>query len=291
MKSFGGADIPVPSFFCAKGDEEGTGITVRYSRQTTISISPLDRQAPSSHHVQSSRSRSLLRLTRSQVREIDRRSIEQYHIPGIVLMENAARAAADVATEMLGDVRGRDILILCGGGNNGGDGLAVARHLHNRGAKISIALTVDPAKYHGDALINWQIVSAMRLPSHPALPDAIAQSSADLLVDAIFGTGLAEAPRDPFPALVAAVERSERPVLAIDLPSGLDCDTGTPPGACIRAIRTITFVAEKVGFANPIARPYLGAVTVGDIGCPAELVAQISHDSIPPAPSIDRCDR
>jgi hydroxyethylthiazole kinase-like uncharacterized protein yjeF len=227
----------------------------------------------------------MTRLTRAQVREIDRLSIEQYHIPGIVLMENAARAAADVACEMLGGARGRQVLILCGGGNNGGDGLAVARHLHNRGATVSIATTIDPGNYRGDALINWQIVSAMRLPCHPAIPETIAQSAADLLIDAIFGTGLTEPPRDPFPALVEAVERSARPVLAIDLPSGLDCDTGQPPGACIRATRTITFVAEKTGFAAPTARPYLGAVTIGDIGCPAELVSQIASDSVPTAPS------
>lgn len=230
----------------------------------------------------------MTRLTRAQVREIDRLSIEEYHIPGIVLMENAARAAADVASGMLGDPYGRQILILCGGGNNGGDGLAVARHLHNCGATISIATTIDPSKYRGDALINWQIVSAMRLPCHPALAETIAQSQADLLIDAIFGTGLTEPPRDPFPALVEAVEKSARPVLAIDLPSGLDCDTGSPPGACIRATRTITFVAEKIGFANPSARPYLGSVTIGDIGCPAELITQIATHSVPSTGPSDR---
>lgn len=216
----------------------------------------------------------MLRLTRAQVREIDRLSIEQYQIPGIVLMENAARVAADVATEMLGGARDRQILILCGGGNNGGDGLAVARHLHNRSARISIALTIEPAKYQGDALINWQIVSAMRLPYRAADPDEIARCGADLLIDAIFGTGLSTPPRDPFSALVEAVDRAARPVLAVDLPSGLDCDTGQPLGTCIRATRTITFVAEKVGFAAPTARPYVGTVTVGDIGCPVELLTK-----------------
>lgn len=217
----------------------------------------------------------MLRLTRAQVREIDRLSIEQYHIPGIVLMENAARAAADVALEMLGDPKARNVLILCGGGNNGGDGLAVARHLHNRGARVSIALTLDPSKYRGDALTNWQIISAMRLPVHPANPETISRSQADLLIDAIFGTGLTTPPRDPFPDLARALARSARPVLAIDLPSGLDCDTGRPLGAAIPATRTITFVAEKIGFAAPEAAEYLGQVTVGDIGCPAELLARV----------------
>src|SRR2546423_1739717 len=102
-----------------------------------------------------------IRLTRAQVREIDRRAIEEFHIPGIVLMENAARGVADAACEMLDNDCTGQILVLCGGGNNGGDGLAAARHLRNRGADVSIALSVDPAGYKGDAMINWQIVSAM----------------------------------------------------------------------------------------------------------------------------------
>jgi len=219
----------------------------------------------------------MLRLTRQQVREIDRRSIEEFHIPGIVLMENAARAAVDVACDMLDDNCVGEVLILCGGGNNGGDGLAVARLLHNRGADVSLALTIDPAKYKGDALINWQIVSAMQIPWEPANPQKIAGTPALLIVDAIFGTGLSDQPRDPFPAIATAVEQSGVPVLAIDLPSGMDCDTGKPLGACIRATRTITFVAEKVGFAEPGARAYTGDVTVGSIGCPAELIESVAN--------------
>jgi NAD(P)H-hydrate epimerase len=223
----------------------------------------------------------MLRLTRAQVREIDRRSIEQYHIPGVVLMENAARAASDVACDMLDDNCVGEVLILCGGGGNGGDGLAVARHLHNHGADVSLALTVDPQKYRGDALINWQIVSAMNLPWEPADPGKIASSKALLLIDAIFGTGLERAPRDPFPAIVAAVEQSRIPVLAIDLPSGMDCDTGQPLGACIKATRTITFVGEKAGFAQPAARPFLGEVSVGSIGCPPELIEHVAAGFTP----------
>lgn len=218
----------------------------------------------------------MLRLTREQVRRIDRLSAERYHIPSIVLMENAARGAADIACDMLGPGRGKSVLALCGGGNNGGDGLAAARHLLNRGHRVSIALTIDPAKYKGDALINWQIICAMGLPCRPATPEFLATAKADLLLDAIFGTGLTDAPRDPFPALVDAIAQSQIPVLAIDLPSGLDCDTGRPPGACIRAARTVTFVAEKAGFVSATARLYLGSVTVAPIGCPADLIAEVA---------------
>jgi NAD(P)H-hydrate epimerase len=191
----------------------------------------------------------MLHLTRSQLREIDRRAAVDYHIPGIVLMENAARAVADEACRMLrGECCGM-ILILVGGGNNGGDGLAVARHLHNSGVDIRIALCCDPASYRGDALINWQIVSAMQI---------------------------AAAPFDPFESIAKTVNDSGLPVLAVDLPSGLDCDTGVPPGVCIRASSTVTFVAEKVGFTHAEARRFLGHVVVGDIGCPIELVERVA---------------
>jgi NAD(P)H-hydrate epimerase len=215
-------------------------------------------------------------LTRSQLREIDRRSIEQYHIPGVVLMENAARAAAQAACGMLKHPQDAEVLILCGGGNNGGDGLAVARHLHNIGVRVNIALATDPAKYASEALVNWQIVSAMKLPVEQATPKLIQGSKGILIVDAIFGTGLSQTPRDPFGQIATAVNESKKPVLAIDIPSGLDCDTGQSLGACVAATQTITFVAQKTGFFFPAARHFLGTVIVGDIGCPRELIAEIA---------------
>src|SRR5215208_3611501 len=104
----------------------------------------------------------MIALTRKQVREVDRIASEKYHIPGIVLMENAARGATDVAAEMV-DVREGQVLVLCGGGNNGGDGLGIARHLCNRGYDVTIGLCTDPASFRGDALTNWQIVQAMKM--------------------------------------------------------------------------------------------------------------------------------
>jgi len=215
----------------------------------------------------------MIRLTRNQIREVDRRSIEEFHIPGIVLMENAARAATSVACDMS---REKDrVLILCGGGNNGGDGLAVARLLHNAGREVMIALTIDPAKYRGDALINWQIVQAMKLPTRAFEAEMISREKPALIVDAIFGTGLSSPPREPFDKIVQAVNESGIPVLAIDVPSGLDCDTGLPLGNCIIATRTVTFVAKKIGFGQSEARKFLGSVTVGDIGCPKELLKAV----------------
>jgi NAD(P)H-hydrate epimerase len=217
----------------------------------------------------------MLRLTRDQVRSIDRRATEEYHVPGIVLMENASRGVADAA-ERFFLPRPSRVLILCGGGNNGGDGLAAARHLHNRGHAVTIGLLTDPARYRGDAKTNWDIVQAMRLPASAFDAAAIRATRADLILDAIFGTGLTDSPRDPFPQIVNAMQDHGAPILAVDLPSGLDCDTGHPPGACVRATRTVTFVAEKTGFANPEAKQYAGEITVADIGCPRELIEQVS---------------
>ncbi|HET6250872.1 MAG TPA: NAD(P)H-hydrate epimerase [Tepidisphaeraceae bacterium] len=214
-------------------------------------------------------------LTREQVRQIDRRCIEEFHIPGVVLMEHASLGVADAVGEEMraagGRIGGR-VVILCGGGNNGGDGLAVARHLHNRHCHVQVGLTIDPAKYTGDALIQWEIVKAMRLSIFTADPPAIRRVTADLLVDAIFGTGLTQVPRDPFGEMVDAVESTKIPVLAVDLPSGLDCDSGRPLGKAIRARRTVTFVGEKAGFANPESKQYTGLVSVAGIGAPRQLV-------------------
>jgi NAD(P)H-hydrate epimerase len=214
----------------------------------------------------------MIRLTRSQVREVDRLAIEQYGIPGIVLMENAATGAAAVARDMLGGRGGASVLILCGGGNNGGDGLAIARHLSNHGISVRIALTTDPAKYSGDARINWDITRAMNLAAEPFSPSLLDGGKPDLIIDAIFGTGLDREPRAPFAEIARWINSTGAPVLAIDLPSGLDCDTGEPRGACIVATRTVTFVAEKVGFQSPAAGQYLGIVTVAGIGCPTEAI-------------------
>ncbi|MCC6239736.1 MAG: NAD(P)H-hydrate epimerase [Phycisphaerales bacterium] len=211
-------------------------------------------------------------LTRAQARLIDKIAIEQFHIPGIALMENAARGAADVGLEMLNGKSNPSVLILCGGGNNGGDGLAMARHFHNHGCCVQIGTTVDPARYAGDAAINWRIVQAMQLPQTMATPGLVRATRHDLIVDAIFGTGLDRPPRPPFAALADAVNSAGSPVLAIDLPSGLDCDTGQPLETAMIASRTATFVAPKLGFSQMHARRYTGVVTVVDIGCPLQVI-------------------
>lgn len=215
-------------------------------------------------------------LSREQARLIDRLSLERYHIPTIVLMENAARAAADLICDVLDHNCLGQIIIICGPGNNGGDGLALARHMHNRGAEPAILLTSDPARYKGEALTNYRITQAMRIPTHPADPAKLQRARPTIVVDAVFGTGLHERPRDPFDALAQAAMATGAPIVSIDIPSGLDADTGEPLSHhTIRATHTITFVAPKIGFSATSADRYLGQLTIADIGSPAELLAEV----------------
>ena len=215
----------------------------------------------------------MVRLTRKQSREIDRRAVEELHLPGIVLMENAARALAAAAAQMLDGKR--RVLIVCGGGNNGGDGYAVARHLHNCGAGVSILATKKVEELKGDAGTNARVAAAMELSIQSATPEAVRAAEVDLVIDALLGTGLTEPPREDAVGLIEAMNAHPAAVLAADVPSGLDCDKGRPLGACVRADRTVTFVAEKAGFGAASARDYLGEVSVGDIGVPPELVAAV----------------
>jgi NAD(P)H-hydrate epimerase len=217
-----------------------------------------------------------LYLTREQVREVDRLAVERYAVPGIVLMENAALGAARLALAMLRRCASRKALIVCGGGNNGGDGMAIARHLHNAGVQVLLATTVNPLSYKGDAAVNFQIARKMGLSIDGADAEFIANFKRGLIIDAIFGTGLAEPPRWNFQVFVDAITASGSPVLAVDLPSGLDCDSGEPLGCAVTATRTATFVGLKAGFANPASRRYTGAVSVVSIGAPVDLIREVT---------------
>jgi hydroxyethylthiazole kinase-like uncharacterized protein yjeF len=211
---------------------------------------------------------------RAAARAVDRAAIEKYGIPGVVLMENAARGLADHAMRMLATSGpSTHVLIVCGSGNNGGDGYALARHLHNRGKAVLIASLGMPEPT-SDAGVNRAICSQMKLTAldldRLTKSDQIA--SIALIVDAIFGTGLGRDVTGPARSAIEWINSSRRPVLAVDLPSGMDCDTGRPLGACIKATATVTFLGMKQGFLNLDAQKLLGDVIVADIGAPRELL-------------------
>jgi len=216
-------------------------------------------------------------LSRAEVRELDRRAIEEYGVPGVVLIENAGRGAAEVLLRL--GVHGR-VIVCCGKGNNGGDGFVIARHLDNAGVQVRVLLFCRPEDLTGDAAINQRIVARAGLPlrifADKALDAGVLRqelATAEWVVDALFGTGLSGAVREPFAQIIAAINECPARVLAVDIPSGLDCDTGEPLGPTVRADHTVTFVAPKRGFANVAARPWLGEVHVVDIGAPRVLLA------------------
>jgi NAD(P)H-hydrate epimerase len=217
-------------------------------------------------------------LSRDEVREIDRRSIEEFGVPGIVLMENAGRGCAELLMRL--NLERKPVAILCGPGNNGGDGFVIARHLDNSGWPVTVAVFAEPESVKGDALANLRICEASKADIHwdtegrgEGRFSRIATHSG-WIVDALFGTGLSRALSSPFDELVSIVNASRNPILAVDIPSGLDCDTGEPLGPTIRAAHTATFVAHKRGFANPESRKWTGEIHVVDIGAPRVLIEE-----------------
>lgn len=223
-------------------------------------------------------------LTRDQVRNVDRRAIEHYHMSGLVLMENAGQNAAALIDERLGP--NAQAWICCGSGNNGGDGCVIARHLSNRGWSIRLMITGDEDRMTPDTLANYRIVRAMGIdttvaadaPTQNAAIDRVTE--ADVVIDALLGTGFSGAVRSPTDALIDRINAAaKRAVVAIDLPSGLDCDTGEPSNATVCADLTITFVARKIGFDAPQAAAYLGRVEVADIGAPIALLDEVRRNA------------
>lgn len=218
-------------------------------------------------------------ISRAEAREFDRHAIEDLGVPSMLLMENAARGAADLLAPHVG--AGDRIDIYCGVGNNGGDGFAIARHLAILGARVQLFVVGDPARFSPDAQINYTIAKNLGLEIAPFLPSqraarrtrAASSVSARkaFIIDAIFGTGLARPVEGS--AAAAIQEINDRRVtgarvVAIDVPSGMDCDTGDVLGIAVKADLTITFVAPKPGFLTPQGSRLTGRVHVVHVGLP-----------------------
>jgi NAD(P)H-hydrate epimerase len=229
-------------------------------------------------------------MTKDQVRAIDSWAINTIGIPGVVLMENAGRSCAELIKDKLRDVATPKVCIFCGTGNNGGDGYVIARHLlsetppqgvpcgtsnmGNSGFEVVVVICGDRGKVNGDAKINLDILERLGLPIEqlnlrdsdvPAQVKAFA-AGADMIVDGLFGTGLSGQLSDEYQQLIDSINACNCPILAVDIPSGLDCDSGQPLGAAIKADYTVTFVAVKKGFASGSAAQYTGEIFVASIG-------------------------
>jgi NAD(P)H-hydrate epimerase len=231
-------------------------------------------------------------LTRQQCQLLDRRAVEEYGIPGAVLMENAGRGVADVL-ERIG-VAG-PVVVACGKGNNAGDGFVIARHLDLLGHKVQVLLWTEPDELAGDAGLNYRILERTGVPiERLGPPYGVPQAAARLagaawVIDALLGTGARGEPRPPFDGAIDLLNASDVPLLAVDVPSGLDCDTGRPSAHTIRASHTCTFVAPKPGLLAPGAEVYTGRLHVLDIGAPRKLVEEmLGPDAQRPSAAVDR---
>jgi hydroxyethylthiazole kinase-like uncharacterized protein yjeF len=211
-------------------------------------------------------------LTATQMKSIDRRATERFGIPSIVLMENAAIAVVDAIGEHYPDCD--RAAIFCGLGANGGDGFAIARHLEQRGVVASVYIIGDRTKIGGDAAANLEICERLALPLYDitdddSLNEALVQAAdADLIVDAIFGTGLDRAPEGLYAETIRTINDFGLPIVAVDLPSGANASTAEPFEPCLRAALTVTFAAPKVCHVFEPAAIFCGEVIVADISIP-----------------------
>ncbi|WP_157605484.1 NAD(P)H-hydrate epimerase [Schlesneria paludicola] len=215
-------------------------------------------------------------MTRKQVRAVDERAMKEFGMLGLVLMENAGRNCAELLISL--GITGR-VVVCCGKGNNGGDGFVISRHLENSGVDVRVLMCVPPETLSGDAATNFQIIQRAGTPIVvPPFGWQAELASAEWIVDSLLGTGTQGAVREPFVSAINAINEARRRVLAVDLPSGLDCDTGQPLGCCVRAEHTATFVARKRGFDAERASDWTGSIHVLDIGVPRFLVERISYE-------------
>jgi len=213
-------------------------------------------------------------MTKNEIRAVDSWAINTIGIPGVVLMENAGRSCAELIKEKLKDVAAPKVCIFCGTGNNGGDGYVIARHLLNSGFEVVVVICGDREKVKGDAKINLDILERLGRPIEqlnlrdgdvPAQVKSFT-AGADMIVDSLFGTGLSGQLSDEYKQLIDSINSCNCPILAVDIPSGLDCDSGQPFGAAVRANYTVTFVAVKKGFTSEEAAKYTGEIFVASIG-------------------------
>jgi NAD(P)H-hydrate epimerase len=222
-------------------------------------------------------------LTPDQMSRVDRIMVDDFGVTVLQLMEVAGQAVAAWARQrFLGnDARGKTVLVLAGSGGNGGDGMVAARFLHSWGGHPAVWLSHEAATLQAQGAAAHQFQSLrtlglpIRSPSEPGREEPGPLPDADLIVDALLGFGLSGPPSGPAARLIAAANAHPAPVLAVDLPSGLDARTGSPYDPCIRADATLTLALPKTGLLAPAARPVIGELAMADIGIPAEVYDRI----------------
>ncbi|MGV1098416.1 NAD(P)H-hydrate dehydratase [Thiovibrio sp. JS02] len=219
--------------------------------------------------------------TAEQMRRCEALAIAEYGISGLALMENAGRGTVEAMARRFSPLAGKKVLLFTGPGNNGGDGFVIARHLLEQGAQPQVVSLVGLETLRGDAAANRDRLQLLPIPLQicqstedlPWVERLVADS--DLVVDALLGTGLAREVTGIFAAVIRVINGGRAPVVGVDIPSGLDSDTGLPQGRCVRAQLTCTYGLVKLGQLQPPGKDYVGELAVVDIGIPPEVVARV----------------
>jgi len=215
-------------------------------------------------------------VTAKQIQALDKLAIEKFGVPSLALMENAGRFVACEVLRQIKRVKGSKVCIVCGLGNNAGDGFVAARHLMNAGIKPLIFLIGQGRQLKNDAAVNYCILKKLKYPikeivKNQTLP-GLDLRKADVVVDAIFGVGLNREVKNPFRNAIEIINENNKRILAVDVPSGLDATDGKIYGACVKAKTTITFTCAKKGFFKRQGPKHTGNVIIADIGIPVQLV-------------------
>jgi len=220
-----------------------------------------------------------MKLVNSQeMKQIDAKAINEYNIPGIVLMENAGIRTVEVIEEILDGTAGKTVLILVGRGNNGGDGLVIARHLMNSGAQVFVFALAKPEVLPPDARTNYEILNKMGGQFYELQQETDLDSfmvcllNSDLIVDALYGNGFKGSLNEFETRLADMINWSKKPVVAVDIPSGVNADTGAVTGTAIRATHTVCFALPKVGLVLEPGKDYVGTLSIADISIPRALL-------------------
>ncbi len=222
-------------------------------------------------------------ITPAQMKEIDRRTQEEFGIPDTILMENAGRAVFQKAIEMLAKQNDKRAIVVCGSGNNGGDAFVVARHLMNHGIDVDTFLLVPVERLRGEARANYdrtrkiaqtlgKDIQVLNKANLDLFKEKVESAKDGLIVDGIFGTGLGREVGEPQRTIIQLINDSRKPILAVDVPSGLDATEGKVLGVCVQATATVTFAKPKTGF--PGNENYTGEVIIADISTPKVLLEE-----------------
>lgn len=199
-----------------------------------------------------------------EMQELDRKTIEEMGVPSIVLMENAGRRVSEVVVDMLGSLSGKNISVFCGTGNNGGDGFVVARYLKKQDADVNVYIVGKRTHIKNDPLANLKTLEGLDIKIERA--SQVRDIKADLIIDAIFGIGLKGEVKEAIRSIISDLNDKDIPIVSIDVPSGLDADTGKVLGEAIKAEKTVTMQFPKKGFYVNRGPEHVGEIVVADIG-------------------------